>query len=215
MVEHFCTYRSKCSIYQEVNNDRVKRRFSLLWDLNIDIKLTLVKLVLTRRNIDKSYSKGFCDWEFPEKMKERFLCCWTKARGIWFRGNVNSKTLIVLLRAEGTPKKFVERNGRTKLTFETTASFKSRITWHEIVNFHNQCISPVIIKYSDCRLRFWSSSYFKYELSSLRGKGILIIYVRRHSSISSWNKASFVSWFRTSFGAKLPSCHLDLQTFKI
>jgi len=26
--------------------------------------------------------KGFCDWAFPEKMKQRFLCCLTKATEI-------------------------------------------------------------------------------------------------------------------------------------
>ena len=33
MAEHFRTYRSKCKIYQVVNNDWITRRFSLLWDL--------------------------------------------------------------------------------------------------------------------------------------------------------------------------------------
>ena len=44
-------------------------------------------------------------------------------------------------------------------------------------NFYlNQCIIPVIIKY--IRLRFWSSTYFIYDLSTkinFRGKGILIM----------------------------------------
>jgi len=147
----FCTYRSKCNIYQEVNNDWVKRRFSLLWDLNIDMKLKLVRLVLNcpKRKIDETYSKRLLWSSIPRKDEETILVLFeNSSRDLTPWWCQFKKNLIALLTAEITPQKFVERNWRAKLTFETTVSFKSWITCHQIVNFHHHCISPVIIKYS-------------------------------------------------------------------
>ena len=53
-------------------------------DLNIGIELKLVRLVLNqhRQKIVEHYSKRICNWAFPEKKKQRFLCYLTKATKI-------------------------------------------------------------------------------------------------------------------------------------
>ena len=103
----------------------------------------------------------------------------------------------------------------------------SVISRYQIVNFHNQCISPVIVKYSlTCSSNHRVISNITSTEISLRSRGVLIILVLRHSSIRSWNKAYFISGFRTSFGAQIAAlnkdkrnrrkyCQLDLESFKI
>ena len=101
---HFCT-QGKCKIYQVVNTIWT----TLLWDLNIGIKLNLVRLVLNqqRRKIVKCYSKRPLWSGIPKKDEGTFLvpqsnlsqfhlkcywrttsndlCCLTIETKIWFR----------------------------------------------------------------------------------------------------------------------------------
>ena len=51
MVEYFFTYKSEWKIYQVVNSDWITRRFSLRWDLNIGVKLKLVRLVSNQQRV--------------------------------------------------------------------------------------------------------------------------------------------------------------------
>jgi len=82
----FLYLKSECKIYQVVNSYWIKRCFSFLWHLNIGIKLKLVRLVLNqqRQKLLNAIPKGFYDYVFPKKMKQRFVCCLTKATKIWF-----------------------------------------------------------------------------------------------------------------------------------
>ena len=75
MVEYLYTYKSKCKIYQVVNSDWITRRFSLLWDLNIGIKLKLVKLVSNRQRqkIVERYSKRLLWSGIPREDEATFL----------------------------------------------------------------------------------------------------------------------------------------------
>ena len=51
MVEYFFTYKSEWKIYQVVNSDWITRRFSLRRDLNIGVKLKLVRLVSNQQRV--------------------------------------------------------------------------------------------------------------------------------------------------------------------
>ena len=75
MVEYCYTYKSKCKMYYVVNSDWITRRFSLLWDLNIGIKLKLVRLVSNqqRRKIVERYYKTLLWLGIPRKDEATFL----------------------------------------------------------------------------------------------------------------------------------------------